>query len=67
MKLPWVHQSPVATNFFMENFEEVALSREVYKPMCWFHYIDDTFVIWTYGPKELKNFLNNLNNIHLNK
>lgn len=29
--------SPVITNFFMEDFEEMALNRPAHKPLCWFH------------------------------
>jgi len=58
--------SPVIANFFMEDFEEAALSRVAYKPMCWFCYMDDTFMFWPHGLKELNNFLNHLNNIHPN-
>jgi hypothetical protein len=32
--------SPVIANFFMEDFK-VALSRAAFKPICWFHYVDD--------------------------
>jgi hypothetical protein len=58
--------SPVIASFFMEDFEEVRLSRVAFMPTCRFHYMDDTFVIWPHGPKELKNFVNHLNNIHPN-
>jgi hypothetical protein len=34
------------------------------KPLCWFCYVDNTFVIWTHGPDKLKDFLNLLNSIH---
>jgi hypothetical protein len=53
--------SPVIANFFMEHFQDVTLSRAAYKPTCWFHYVDDRFVIWPHGPEELKNLLNHLN------
>jgi len=35
----------------------MALSKAAFKVTCWFHYGDDTFMIWLYGPEELKNFL----------
>jgi hypothetical protein len=38
--------SPVIVNFFMEAFEERALAQANYKPLCWFRYVDDVFVIW---------------------
>jgi hypothetical protein len=54
-EFPWVYWSLVTANFFVENFEEVALSRAVCKLTCWFHYVDDMFMIWPHGPKELNN------------
>jgi len=41
--------SHVIANFFMEDFKEMALSRVAYKH---------------HEPKELKNFLNHLNDVH---
>jgi hypothetical protein len=49
--------SPVITNFYMEDFEEMALDRALYKPLCCFHYVGDTFVIWPLGPNRLRDFL----------
>jgi hypothetical protein len=37
--------SPVEANFFMEEFEEMALGQATYKTLCWFNYVGDTFVI----------------------
>jgi len=34
--------SPVIASFFMEDFEEVALSRTAYKRTCWFCHVDHT-------------------------
>jgi hypothetical protein len=41
--------SPMIANFFMVDFEEMVLNRVVYKPICWFHYSDTTFMMssWT--------------------
>jgi hypothetical protein len=50
----------------MEVFEEEALKRAAYKPLCWFRYVDDTFVIWPHGRQKLDDFLLHLNNIHTN-
>jgi hypothetical protein len=55
--------SPLIASFFVEGFEEVALSRVAYKPTCWFRYIDDTVMIWPHRPEELKKFLNHFSNI----
>jgi hypothetical protein len=56
----------VIANFFMEDFIKVAISRTVYKPICWFSYVDNMFMIWPHGPGKLNNFLNHLSSIHLN-
>jgi hypothetical protein len=56
--------SPVITNFYMEDYEEAALESAPLKPRCWFHYVDDTFVIWQHGPDKLKDFLHYLNRFH---
>jgi len=52
--------SSVITNFFMADFEVRALAQATHKPLCWFHYVDDTFAIW------LERFLNHLNGLHRN-
>jgi hypothetical protein len=56
--------SQVIANFFMEDFEERALEKATHKPSCWYHYVDDTFVIWRHGVDKLKTFLEFLNSIH---
>jgi hypothetical protein len=33
----------------------VALNKAAHKPLCWFCYVDDAFVIWPHGPDRLKN------------
>jgi hypothetical protein len=58
--------SPVIANFFMEYFEKKALELATHKTICWFRYVDDTFVIWPHGKEilaECLNHLNGLNNI----
>ena len=56
--------SPVIANFFMEDFEKKAIEQAVLKPVCSFRYVDDTFVIWPHGQKQLTEFLNHLNRLH---
>jgi hypothetical protein len=46
--------SPVIVNFYMEDFEERALDLVPHKPLCWFRYMDDIFVIWPHEPEKLK-------------
>ena len=58
--------SPVIVNFFMEYFEKRAIEQAPHKPMCWFRYVDDTFVILPHGKQRLGEFLNHLNGIHRN-
>ncbi|XP_023708595.1 uncharacterized protein LOC111865094 [Cryptotermes secundus] len=56
--------SPVIANFYMKDSEERALDLAPHKPLCWFRYVDDTFVIWPHRPDKLRDFLNHLNSIH---
>lgn len=52
--------SPLSTaiaNFYMETFNEETLNTAPLKPKCFFHYMDDTFIIWLHGLKELEGFL----------
>jgi hypothetical protein len=48
--------SPVIVNFFMEDFEKNAIEQATHKPVCWFRYVDDTFVIWPHGQENWKIF-----------
>jgi hypothetical protein len=57
--------SPFIANFFMEDFEGVALSRATYNPHVGSVTLM-TFVIWPCGPEKLKYFLNHFNKIHPN-
>jgi hypothetical protein len=58
--------SPVIANFFIDDFEERTLKRATRKPLCWFRYVDDTFVIWHHGPEKLEGFIGHLNGLHRN-
>jgi hypothetical protein len=58
--------SPVIANFFMEDFEGMALDKAPYKPLCWFCYVDDTFAIWPHGPDRVRDFLDYLNSVYQN-
>jgi hypothetical protein len=44
----------------------MALKGVTHKSLCWFPYVDDTFVIWPHGPGKLSEFLDHLNSIHGN-
>ena len=43
--------SPVIPIFLMQDFEKKATEQAALKPVCWFRYVDDTFVIWPHGQK----------------
>ncbi|GFG40774.1 hypothetical protein Cfor_06052 [Coptotermes formosanus] len=44
--------SRIIANFFMEDFKERAIQQATHKPLCWFWYVEDTFVIWPHGPQK---------------
>jgi hypothetical protein len=48
----------------MEDHEKKAREQATHKPVCWFRYVDDTFVIWPQGQEKLTEFLNRLNGLH---
>jgi len=52
--------SPVITEFFVEDFEKKATEQAAHKPVCWFRYVDDTFIIWPHGQEKLAEFQNHL-------
>jgi hypothetical protein len=56
----------VIASFFLEHFEEMALEGADHKTLCWFCYMDDTFLFWPCGPDKLSEFLHHLNSIHEN-
>jgi len=56
--------SPVIANFFMEEFEKKAIEQAAHKPVCWFRYVDDTFIVWPHGQEKLTEFLNHLSGLH---
>lgn len=58
--------SPVVANLFMENFEDIALETAELKPVCFYRYVNDTFVIWPHGKDKLQVFLKHLNSLHNN-
>jgi len=50
----------------MEDFEKKAIEQATHKAVCWFRYVDDTFVIWPHGKEKLTEFHNHLNRLHNN-
>jgi hypothetical protein len=58
--------SLVIANFFMEDFEKKAIEQAAHTPICWFRYVDDTFVIWPHGQEKLTELLEHLIGLHRN-
>ena len=56
--------APPYTVAFMGKLEEDFIKGQRLKPMVWWRYIDDIFMIWEHGEKELKAFLEALNSCH---
>ena len=58
--------APCYANIFMTELDENFLSGYPYKPLTYYRYIDDIFVIWSHGFDLLQNFINSINNQHSN-
>ena len=56
--------APPYANLFMGDLERSALDKTAYKPLVWWRYIDDIFLIWTHGPDKLTDFISTLNTAH---
>ena len=56
--------SPVIANIYMQDLESRVLGTAPLKPLLWLSYVNDTFVMWNHGDKELQNFLKHLNGQH---
>jgi hypothetical protein len=56
----------IIANFYMEHFEQQALSMAIKKPAKWYRYVGDTYMVWPHKKDELHEFLKHLNNIYLN-
>ena len=54
--------APSYANLFMGVLEQQMLSSYKYKPLAYFRYIDDIFMIWTEGEEALNEFLTHCNN-----
>ena len=44
------------------NFEKVALHKVALKTCTYYHYLDDTFVVWPFGEKAFYGLFDSLNN-----
>ena len=58
--------SPVIANIYMEHLEETTLRTAPLQPTLWLEYVDDAFVIWPHGHKELQYFHEHINQQYLN-
>ena len=57
--------APPYAIIFMGDLEEKLLKDYDEKPLAWWRYIDDIFMLWQHGEKELEKFLEFLNCYHL--
>ena len=56
--------APSYANLFMGRLESRILAEAERKPDVWWRYIDDVFAIWTHGESHLKEFLQQINQVH---
>ena len=56
--------APPYAILFMSYLEEKILDKAPLKPLVWWRYIDDIFLLWEHGEESLKVFLEELNNAH---
>ena len=48
----------------MDSLQKGIQSNSLLKPLVWWRYIDDIFMLWEHGEEELKKFLETLNYYH---
>lgn len=58
--------SPLIANFLMEDAEKKILEQATHKSVCWFRYVDGTFVICPHGREKLTEFLTHVSGFHRN-
>ena len=56
--------APPYAILFMAELEESILKSAILKPLVWWRYIDDIFMIWQHGEENLNAFLHALNSYH---
>ena len=56
--------APAFANLFMGDLEQKILAQSPLKPLVWWRYIDDVFMIWPHGEEKLNEFVNLLNSSH---
>ena len=58
--------APSLTNIFMGNFKANYIGSCRLKPLLVCHFIDDLFILWPHGEKELAAWKGHLNSCHPN-
>ena len=56
--------APSYAILFLAALEQKLLDHHVEKPLLWWRYIDDVFLVWTHGEEKLLEFVNFLNSAH---
>jgi len=56
--------APSYANIFMDKFEHDLLSACAHKPLVWYRFIDDIFLIWTHSEEDLLRFIELANSMH---
>ena len=56
--------APAYANLFMGDLEQKLLAQSPLKPLAWWCYIDDIFMIWPHGEEKFNEFVNLLNSSH---
>ena len=55
--------APTYANMVLSVMEDSFLEKQVWKPKCWFRFIDDIIFIWSHGEEKLTQFIHEFNNI----
>ena len=56
--------APPNAIIFLDSLEEDILNNSLFKPLVWWRYNDDIFMMWKHGGEELQQFLETLNFYH---
>ena len=56
--------APTLANLFMGYFEEKFVYTRELQPTLWARFIDDIFIVWPHGRRELESFITHLNKVH---
>ena len=56
--------APAYANLFMGDLEQKLLIQSPIKPLVWWRYIDDIFMVWPHGEEMLNEFVSLLNSSH---